>query len=112
MDIPDTVSQASGAAAKSLALAARGTVEVPPTISWIDPDLCIGCQVCIDLCPYSAISFDERRKISVVNPAVCKGCGSCSGFCPSGAARSQHFKSRQLFAEIDAIIETVHQLGR
>jgi len=112
MDIPDTVSQASGAAVKALALATLGKVEVPPTISWIDPDLCIGCQVCIGLCPYSAIEFDERRRISVVNPAVCKGCGSCSGFCPSGAACSRHFKSRQIFAEIDGIIETISELGR
>ncbi len=103
MDIPDTVSQASGAAAKALALATRGQVEVPPTISWIDPDICAGCQVCIDLCPYGAITFNPRLGISEVNPAVCKGCGSCSGFCPSGAAGSRHFKSKQVFAEIDGI---------
>lgn len=111
MDIPDTVSQASGAAAKALSLAAKGQVEIPPTISWIDPDVCIGCQVCIGLCPYSAIEFDARRGVSVVNPAVCKGCGSCSGFCPSGAARSQHFKSQQIFAEIDGIMDTLAQVG-
>jgi heterodisulfide reductase subunit A len=112
MDIPDTVAQASGAAAKALALAARGTVAVEPTVSWIDPDICIGCQVCIGLCPYSAIEFDQRRQVSVVNEAVCKGCGSCSGFCPSGAARSRHFKSRQIFAELDGIMETVQEVER
>jgi heterodisulfide reductase subunit A len=112
MDIPDTVSQASGAAAKALALATRGTVDISPTISWIDPDICIGCQTCIGLCPYSAIEYDERRGVSVVNEAVCKGCGSCSSHCPSGAARSRHFQSRQIFAEIDGILETVSQLGR
>jgi heterodisulfide reductase subunit A len=111
-DITDTVSQASGAAAKALALATLGKVEVPPTISWIDPDICAGCQICIGLCPYSAIEFDERRGVSVVNEAVCKGCGSCAGFCPSGAARGRHFKSEQIFAEIDGIIDTICQLGR
>ncbi len=111
MDIPDTVSQASGAAAKALALATRGVVEVAPTISWIDPEVCIGCQVCIGLCPYTAIEFDDRRGVSVVNAALCKGCGSCSGFCPSGAARSQHFKPRQIFAEIDGIMDTVRRIG-
>ena len=105
MDIPDTVSQASGAAAKALALATLGRVEVPPTISWIDPDVCVGCQVCIDLCPYGAISFNPRLGVSEVNPAMCKGCGSCSGFCPSNAAGSRHFKSKQLFAEIDGIFD-------
>jgi heterodisulfide reductase subunit A len=112
MDIPDTVSQASGAAAKALSLAARGKVEVPPTISWIDPDICIGCQVCIGLCPYGAIEFNERLGISEVNPAVCKGCGSCAAFCPSDAARMQHFKSRQIFAEIDGIMDTIAKLGQ
>jgi heterodisulfide reductase subunit A len=110
MDIPDTVSQASGAAAKALSLATRGKVAVPPTISWIDPDVCSGCQVCIDLCPYGAITYNPRRMVSEVNPAVCKGCGSCSGFCPNGAAGSRHFKSRQVFAEIDGLMDSIsHQ---
>jgi len=112
LDIPDTVAQASGAAVKALSLATRGTVDVSPTISWIDPDICIGCQTCIELCPYSAIEFDVRRGVSVVNEAVCKGCGSCSAHCPSGAARSRHFQNRQIFGEIDGILETVSKLGR
>lgn len=105
MDIPDTVSQASGAAAKALSLATKGSVEISPTISHIDPDICIGCKTCIGLCPYSAIEFDERRQVSVVNEAVCKGCGSCSGFCPSGAASSRHFTPKQIFAEIGGILQ-------
>lgn len=103
MDIPDTVSQASGAAAKALSLAAKGRVDISPTISFIDPDVCVGCKTCISLCPYTAIEFDDRRQVSVVNEAVCKGCGSCSGFCPSGAAQSRHFTKKQVFAEIGGI---------
>jgi len=110
-DIPDTVAQASGAASKALALATRGKVEVPSTISWIDPDICSGCRTCIDLCPYSAIEFDERRWVSVINEAVCKGCGSCSGFCPSGAAQVRHFKGRQIFAELDGIMDALKSVG-
>lgn len=110
-DIPDTVSQASGAAAKALSLAAKGRVEVPSTISWIDPDVCAGCQTCIGLCPYSAIEFDERRGVSVVNEAVCKGCGSCAGFCPSGAAQVYHFRKKQVFAEFDGIMDALNAVG-
>ncbi|WP_207681315.1 NAD(P)-binding protein [Desulfonema magnum] len=110
-DIPDTVSQASGAAAKALSLATRGHVEVPSAISWIDPDICAGCQTCIGLCPYSAIEFDERRGVSVVNEAVCKGCGSCSGFCPSGAAQIRHFMETQVFAELEGIMDAIHAVG-
>ncbi len=110
-DIPDTVSQASGAAAKALSLATRGRVEVPSAISWIDPDVCAGCQTCIGLCPYSAIEFDERRHVSVVNEAVCKGCGSCAGFCPSGAAQVRHFRKEQIFAEFDGIMDALTAVG-
>jgi heterodisulfide reductase subunit A len=104
MDIPDTVSQASGAAAKSLSLAARDQVEISPTVASIDPDICAGCQLCLVLCPYGAIEFDEDRQVSVVNEAVCKGCGSCSGACPSGAAVSRHFTRKQMFAEISGVL--------
>jgi len=110
-DIPDTVAQASGAAAKALALATRGVVQVPSTISWIDPDICAGCQTCIDLCAYGAIEFNPRKQVSEINEAVCKGCGSCSGFCPSGAAQVRHFKKHQLFAEFDGIMDALHAVG-
>ncbi|MBL7211373.1 MAG: FAD-dependent oxidoreductase [Desulfobacteraceae bacterium] len=110
-DIPDAVAQASGAAAKALQLATRGKVEVSSTISWIDPNICAGCQTCIELCAYSAIDFDERRKVSVVNEALCKGCGSCSGFCPSGAAQVRHFNERQVFAELHGIMDAIASVG-
>ncbi|MDH3816292.1 MAG: FAD-dependent oxidoreductase, partial [Acidobacteriota bacterium] len=103
-DIPDTVAQAKGAASEALALSASGRVEVAPMVSGIDPDLCIGCQACIGLCPYSAIGFDERHGVSVVNEAMCKGCGSCAAHCPSGAAKIRHFTDQQIFAEIEGIL--------
>ncbi len=103
-DIPDTVAQAKGAASEALALSALGEVEVAPMISSIDPDVCIGCQVCIGLCPYSAIEFDWRHQVSVVNEAMCKGCGSCAAYCPSGAASIRHFTDKQIFAEIEGIL--------
>ena len=106
-DIPDTVSHAAGAAGQALALATRGRVEISPTISWIDPDVCAGCQTCIGLCAYSAIEFDLRRRVSVVNEAMCKGCGSCAGFCPSGAAGIRHFGAKQVFAEVEGILAEV-----
>jgi heterodisulfide reductase subunit A len=80
-------------------------------ISSIDPDICIGCQACIGLCAYSAIEFDEFRGVSEVNEAVCKGCGSCSAHCPSGAAKVRHFTDKQIFAEIDGIMNTIAEVA-
>jgi heterodisulfide reductase subunit A-like polyferredoxin len=110
-DIPDTVSQASGAAVKALALATRGEVQIAPIVSWIDPNVCAGCQTCIELCPYSAIEYNARTGVSVVNEALCKGCGSCAGFCPSGAAQVKHFNEKQIFAELEGIVDSLHSVG-
>ncbi|MBW2228527.1 MAG: FAD-dependent oxidoreductase [Deltaproteobacteria bacterium] len=110
-DIPDTVSQASGAAVKALALATLGEVEIAPVVSWIDSDVCAGCQICIGLCPYTAIEYNARTGVSVVNEALCKGCGSCAGFCPSGAAQVKHFNEKQLFAELEGIVDSLYFVG-
>jgi len=103
-DIPDTVAQAKGAAAECMALSSAGQVEIPPMISSIDPDICVGCQLCIGVCAYSAIEFNRYAGVSEVNSAICKGCGSCSSACPSGAAKVRHFTDKQIFAEIDGIL--------
>ena len=43
-DIPDTVAQASAAAAEVISLATRGEIEIEPTTAVIDPELCAGCK--------------------------------------------------------------------
>ena len=103
-DIPDTVAQAKGAASEAISLSSFGKVEVSPMTSFIDPEICVGCQICSGLCAYSAIDFDARRGVSVVNEAMCKGCGSCAAYCPSGAAKISHFTDKQVFAEIEGLL--------
>jgi heterodisulfide reductase subunit A len=103
-DIPDTVAQASAAAGEAVSLLSKGTVRTQAEISYIDPDLCTGCQSCMPACPYTAIRFDEGRAIAVVNEALCQGCGSCSANCPSSAASVKHFTDRQLMEELEAIL--------
>jgi heterodisulfide reductase subunit A len=102
-DIPDTVAQASAAAAEVMSLATRGEVEVDPITVWIEPGLCAGCKLCIEICPYAAINFLEEKKISVVNETLCKGCGACTAICPSKAARQNHFTQDQVLAEVEGL---------
>jgi heterodisulfide reductase subunit A len=104
-DIPDTVAQASSAAARMLAYIAKGEFEIEPIQAYIDPELCAGCRLCNNICPYGAISFVEEENISRVNEALCKGCGLCAASCPSSAARAKHFSDEQILAEIDGILE-------
>ncbi|MEM2983528.1 MAG: CoB--CoM heterodisulfide reductase iron-sulfur subunit A family protein, partial [Candidatus Bathyarchaeia archaeon] len=102
-DIPDTVAQASAAAAKAISLSSRGKVEVESTVAEIDPEICSGCRLCISLCPANAVEFLEKRGISRIKEAMCMGCGACAAVCPSGAARAKHFTKDQVFAEIEGI---------
>ena len=103
-DIPDTVAQASAAAARVLAMISKGTVEVEAATAVIDEELCSCCRVCELLCPYSAISFDEEKEVCQVNEALCKGCGVCVAACPSGAITGRHFTTEQIMAEIEGVL--------
>jgi len=103
-DIPDTVAHASAAAAEAISLSAQGEIEVEPTTATINPDLCAGCKLCIEICPYSAIDFLDAKGISVVNEALCKGCGACTAICPSKAASQNHFTQDQVLSEVEGMV--------
>jgi len=103
-DIPDTVAQASAAAARALAMISKGKVEIEAATAVVDEEHCAGCKICVDLCPYKAISFDEEKKVAHINEAVCKGCGVCVAACPSGAITGRHFTSEQIMAEIEGVL--------
>ena len=103
-DIPDTVAQASAAAARVLAMISKGTVEIEAAIAAIDEELCSGCRICELLCSYNAISFDREKEVCRVNEALCKGCGVCVAACPSGAITGKHFTTEQIIAEIEGVL--------
>ncbi len=103
-DIPDTVAQASAAAAQALSMIGKGHIEIEAAISEIDPERCAGCKVCNELCAFSAISFDLESGISAINEALCKGCGTCAAGCPSAAITARHYTDKQILAEIEGVL--------
>jgi len=48
----------------------------------LNPDLCIGCGCCGDVCPSGALELDEK---AILNEEVCTECESCVEMCPEGA---------------------------
>ena len=102
-DIPDSVAQGAAAAANVLSFVDKGEIEMEPTIAILKEEACSGCKICIGLCPYGAINFDESSGRAVITSVLCKGCGVCVAACPSGAIEQQNFTNKQLMAEIEAI---------
>ncbi len=102
-DIPDSVAQARAAAARILARIAKGKIEVDAVYSEVNEELCSGCRFCNQLCPYSAIEFNEEKKQSHIISALCKSCGVCVAACPSSAIKGRHFTDQQLIAQIDGL---------
>jgi len=100
-DIPDTVAQAGAAAACALALVDNPTVKVEPTVSYIDPEKCCGCHICVSVCPHTAIQFNEEKKVAEVITAACKGCGVCVAACGSNVPQQAGYLDNQIFAEIE-----------
>ena len=101
-DIPDTVAQGSGVAGAVLSLG--DSVAIEPIKAVIDEELCSGCKVCISVCPYDAITFNEEKKVSHIEEVLCKGCGACVAACASSASIQQSFRDEQIEAEIDGAL--------
>jgi heterodisulfide reductase subunit A len=103
-DIPDSVAQASAAAARMLATIAKGAVEIDPVRAEIDEQYCSGCRICNALCPYKAIDYFEEKNVSRVNSPLCKGCGTCVAACPAGAITGSGFTDKQVYAELEGVL--------
>ena len=112
-DIPETVAQAGAASAKVIGLLAKDKLITNPCTAISDELSCNGCSACQNVCPYGAISYENRelddhgsnemRRVAQVNKALCQGCGACTVTCPSGSMDLQGFSNRQILAEVDAI---------
>jgi len=104
-DIPDTVAQAKAAASSALIPLVRGSVPVESATAVVNEELCAGCGMCVDVCPYDAPALDLLWGVSRINPVLCEGCGACAVTCPSKAIRLQHFTAEQVLAQVDALVE-------
>jgi heterodisulfide reductase subunit A len=103
-DIPDTVAQAGAAAAEAMALIDAGFIELEPNTAYIVEENCSGCKTCVPLCPFTAISFLDEKKVAEINEVLCKGCGTCVAACPSGSIHQNLFEDEEIYGEIEGVL--------
>lgn len=105
-DIQASVAQGQAAAGRILSGLVPGEMlSLGPITAVVDDRLCSGCKVCIGLCPYQAIHYDDGQRKAMVNELLCRGCGICPAACPGGAIVAKHFTDEQLWAEIEGLLQ-------
>jgi heterodisulfide reductase subunit A len=107
-DIPYSVSQGSGAAARAATVLSQPTWKIEPIIASVNQSKCkntkVKCGICVTKCPYGAIKANENQPAKVT-AAMCHGCGTCVAECPSDALTQMHFTDKQINAQIVAALE-------
>ncbi len=102
-DIPDSVAQAKAAASSAAQPMATKKVRIEPLTVTIDEEVCVGCGLCVELCPYGAPELAQGEKGGMkahIIEALCHGCGTCAASCPQKAITAKQFTDEQISAEI------------
>ncbi|MHC1726172.1 MAG: CoB--CoM heterodisulfide reductase iron-sulfur subunit A family protein [Syntrophobacteraceae bacterium] len=113
---PATVSEAQaqglGAAARANTILSKDKLVFSALVSKVT-DRCDGCGLCIDLCPYNALTLEEYEKDGQIRKRnrsdniLCKGCGVCAATCPKGGIVVLGFTRKQLEAQVDAALDLI-----
>jgi heterodisulfide reductase subunit A len=101
--VEEARSQGLGVASRIATVLFKDKLVISAIVAEINPETCVGCQGCMEMCPYGAIVYVPEKDICEVNTILCKGCGCCAATCPSQSALLKGFKPQQLLAQIRAM---------
>jgi len=108
-DVPYSVSQGMGAAARAATILSKPKWKIQPIVALVDPAKCrntkVKCGICAKACPYGAIRAPEGQVAEAIS-AMCHGCGTCVAECPADAITQKHFTDVQIVSQIRAALET------
>jgi heterodisulfide reductase subunit A/quinone-modifying oxidoreductase subunit QmoB len=102
---PMNASQSIESSAKA-ALEALGflgeEIEVDPTYPVFNDKKCDQCGRCLEECPYTALSYNEKE-IPVPDLGKCRQCGNCMGICPKTAVDLRHRTIKQYASQVEIL---------
>ncbi|KJS32877.1 MAG: hypothetical protein VR64_04925 [Desulfatitalea sp. BRH_c12] len=107
--LADALAQGRRAAAKTAEMfrkANAGELFVPRIVCVVDPEKCIGCGQCQELCDCGGIGVEEGPGGGlprIVDPMVCTGGGTCAAACPYHALVLQNNSNDQREARVAAL---------
>jgi heterodisulfide reductase subunit A2 len=108
--VEESVAQALASAARAATLLSKSHISLDAVKAAVDEHYCDGCALCVDVCPYHAITLVEKAadqgggRTIVINKAQCKGCGLCQGTCPKRGVYVSGFTMKQISAQIQAAL--------
>jgi len=106
-DIPESITQASAAAMKAVTRISKAKIRKDLATAAVDREVCDGCEICVEVCPYSAIEMTETMgptKLAKIDEYNCRGCGNCTSYCPTGAIQLRLLSDKQIFAQISGVL--------
>jgi len=101
-DVSESIISGEAAAARASILMGNRKVKTEAITAVVDEDLCIGCALCEEICPYGAPKIENGK--SKIREILCRGCGSCAAECPRRAITMRHFKDHQILAQVKALL--------
>ncbi len=103
--IEESIIQAQGAVSRACTILSEDSIEIEGIKPRINPQICVGCGICVEECPFDALSLQSygKKKISVINIAKCHGCGICASSCPRGASELIHFNDSEIITQIESL---------
>jgi electron transport complex protein RnfB len=69
-------------------------VETPASVALVDESVCIGCTLCLQVCPVDAIVGAAKRMHTVIADE-CNGCALCIAPCPVDCITIETIAARQ-----------------
>ncbi len=112
--VDESVAQALAASSRAATFLSQLEISHDAIKAVVDDELCDGCALCIDVCPFHAIELKEIEsdkegepptKTVTINSAQCKGCGQCQGTCPKRGVYVAGFTMEQLSSQVKAALK-------